>query len=92
MKSLLITLTAVLAISAVVPANAKPIGHSGKMCFVATDASRLTGYYEACTDTKPLITITNTLKKTPFGPESKTADSPRDSGGGDSGGGGGGGK
>ena len=93
MKNLLIALTAVLAASAAVPANAKPIGQSGKTCWVATDASKLTGYYQACnTDTKLLNVSAAAVKKGTFGDELKSSDSPRDSGGDGGGGGGGSGK
>jgi hypothetical protein len=49
MKYLLIALTAVIAGSAVTPANAQSA--SKVMCFFQTDNSRLTGYYDICPDT-----------------------------------------
>ena len=84
MKSLLVALTAFLTMSAVVPADAQ--SQTRKQCWYLTDSSRLTGFYDVCTDTKVLeevrarqLTIRTLI------------DSPRDSGN-EAGGGGGGGQ
>jgi len=92
-----VALATIAAISAVAPANAQSVHQKNaksavKNCWVQTDSSRLTGYYDVCTDTKIMeeaprrqLTIANTP------PSTTVPDSPRDSGG-DGGGGGGGGQ
>ena len=98
MKSTFVTLMTILAISAVVPANAQTVQQKNassnvRNCWVQTDASRLTGYYDVCTDTKQIVVEAPrrqiTVENVP--PSTTVPDSPRDSGGGGSGGGGGGG-
>ena len=79
--------------SAVVPANAQSVhqknANSGKTCWIQTDSSRLTGYYDVCTDTKQIDAPRRQLTLESPPPSVTVADSPRDSGG-DAGGGGGG--
>lgn len=83
MKNLYIALTAVLAMSAVVPANAQ--SQSRQQCWFQTDSSRLTGFYDVCPDAKVVEQAAPRRQVT-------VIDSPRDSGGEGNGGGGGGGR
>ena len=80
MKSLFIALTALLAMLTVVPANAQ--SQTRQLCWYLTDSSRLTGFYDACPDTKVLEEgrIRSQTVRT-------FVDSPRDSGGDGNGGG-----
>jgi len=82
MKYLLIALTAVIAGSAVTPANAQSA--SKVMCFFQTDNSRLTGYYDVCPD--------NVLQNQGRSRMITIRTENRDSGGEGGGGGGGGGR
>lgn len=82
MKYLFVSLTALLALSAIVPASAA----NRKQCWHQTDASRLTGFYDVCPDQK-VQEIAAPARKQTF---EVIADSPRDSGGEGNGGGGGG--
>lgn len=86
MKNLYIALTAVLAMSAVVPANAQ--SQSRQQCWFQTDSSRLTGFYDVCPDAKVVEQAAPRRQLTIV----THIDSPRDSGGEGNGGGGGSGR
>jgi hypothetical protein len=90
MKSVFITLASLVAVSAVVPAQAAPA--KTFTCFYQVDSSRLTGYYGSCTEQQLIAAGFGRLAITHV-PEvpTLTAVDTRDSGGNGGGGGGGGG-
>jgi len=88
MKYLLIALTAIIAGSATIPANAQSANKI--QCFFQTDNSRLTGYYDVCPDNVlPQINARRSLTIVTAPPVLTARDNNRDSGGEGAGGGGG---